>query len=130
MVGGGGCGEGEAPDATRGGGSSRPSTAGEGGAVSKRRRVGLEKMWGVAVEGGAEAEEERMWIDAVREGSRARRSWERGGFKALRGADGGGRGLRGGGGTRRNKRGRQQQPNWHHTCNATLQSHCILGQQG
>ena len=50
-----------------------------------------------------------MWIDAVREGSRARRSWERGGFKALRGADGGGRGLRGGGGTRRNKRGRQQQ---------------------
>jgi hypothetical protein len=36
-----------------------------------------------------------MMIDAVREGSRARRSWERGGFKELRGADGGGRGLRG-----------------------------------
>ncbi len=33
-----------------------------------------------------------MWTDAVREGSRARRSWER---EVLRGADGGGRGLRG-----------------------------------
>ena len=35
-------------------------------------------------------------MDAVREGSRARRSWECGGFKALRGAGGGGRGLCGG----------------------------------
>ena len=29
-----------------------------------------------AVEGGAKAGKERMWMDAVREGSRARRSWE------------------------------------------------------
>ena len=36
--------EGDAPDATRGGGSSRPSAAGEAGAVSKRRRGRFEKV--------------------------------------------------------------------------------------
>jgi hypothetical protein len=36
--------EGEAPDATRGGGSSGPSAAGEGGAVSNRRHGRFEKV--------------------------------------------------------------------------------------
>ena len=36
--------EGEAPDVTRGGGSSRPITTREGGVVSKRRGVGFEKV--------------------------------------------------------------------------------------
>ena len=36
--------EGDAQDATRGGGSSRPSAAGEGGTVSKRRRGRFEKV--------------------------------------------------------------------------------------
>ena len=36
--------EGDAPDATRGGGSSRPITTREGGVVSKRRGVGFEKV--------------------------------------------------------------------------------------
>ena len=37
---------------------------------------GSKKCGRDAVEGGAKAEKERMWMDAVREGGRARRSWE------------------------------------------------------
>ena len=41
-----------------------------------RAREAINECGCDAVESGAEAEEERIWIDAVREGSRARRSWE------------------------------------------------------
>ena len=37
---------------------------------------GSKKCGWDAVEGGAKAEKEKMWMDAVREGGRARRSWE------------------------------------------------------
>ena len=57
-------------------GKSRPSAAGEEAPSANGGEGGSKKCGRDAVEGGAEAEKERMWMDAVGEGGRARRSWE------------------------------------------------------
>ena len=77
-MGGGGCGDGGGGTRTQQEGAAGADQALQGREAPSANggEWGSKKCGRNAVEGGAKAGKERMWMDAVREGGRARRSWE------------------------------------------------------